>query len=157
MNDEPSPSQSTIQADGKPSLSRDEINALTQKIIGCAMAVQNELGCGFLEKVYENALCIELRRAGLEVQSQLPFQVRYRDQVVGEYIPDLIVAGSIIIELKAIKALDDIQAAQCMNYLKVTGLHVCLLFNFGLPRLQWKRIVHQFDETNTPALQRDPD
>ena len=98
-------------------------------------------GAGFLEKVYENALAHELTKVGLSVQQQAPLQVYYDGQVVGDYFADLFVEGSVLIELKAVKNLDGIHKAQCINYLKATGLRICLLLNFGTPRLEIKRII----------------
>ena len=115
---------------------------LSERIIGCAFRVMNTLGSGFLEKVYENALAHELRKAGLQVSQQHAIVVRYDDSVVGEYAADLLVEGTIVVELKAVKALDRVHVAQSINYLKATRLDVCLLFNFGKPRLEVQRIVH---------------
>ena len=98
----------------------------------------------FVEKVYENALAHELRSASLAVAQQYAIAVRYKDIIVGEYVADLLVANEIIMELKAVRPLDEIHAAQCMNYLKATGLRVCLLFNFGKPRVEVRRIVLGF-------------
>jgi GxxExxY protein len=106
--------------------------------------VSNELGCGFLEKVYENALAIELRLAGMKCDQQRAFHVSYRHEVVGEYIPDLLVNESVIVEVKSVASLSRVHEAQCMNYLRATGLHVALLLNFHTPRLEKKRIVWQF-------------
>jgi len=114
---------------------------ITEKIIGCAYTVSNELGMGFLEKVYENALCIELANQGLQVEQQQSIVVKYHDQVVGEYFADLIIEGSVIIELKAVRTLDPIHQAQLLNYLKATGIHTGLLLNFGIPRVGIKRMV----------------
>src|SRR4051812_40463224 len=114
----------------------DKLNQLTEKVIGCAFTVANKLGCGFLEKVYENALAHEVRKAGFDVQQQSPILVRYDGVVVGDYVADLIVEGLVIVELKACKDLDDIHSAQCLNYLLATGLPVCLLINFGKPKIQ---------------------
>src|SRR5688500_14627357 len=114
-------------------------NALTEKIIGCVYRVSNELGCGFLEKVYENALAHELRKAGLFVESQKAINVIYDGIVVGEYFADLLVEGVVVLELKAVKACDDVHSAQCLNYLKATGLSICLLSNFGKPKVEIKR------------------
>ncbi len=116
-------------------------DALTERVIGCAFKVQNTLGCGFLEKIYENALLHECCKAGLEVRAQYPIRVLYDQIVVGEYLADLLVDGCLLIELKAAKALDDIHLAQCLNYLKATGFKTCLLLNFGSPNLEIKRIV----------------
>ena len=123
---------------------RLEINALTEKVIGCAYVISNKLGSGFLQKVYENALAIEIRNTGLTVAQQVPITVHYDDSVVGEFFADLLVNESIVIELKASKSLDDSHAAQCMNYLKATGLKVCLLINFGKPKAEIRRIVLGF-------------
>jgi GxxExxY protein len=117
------------------------LNSLSERIIGCAMKVQNTLGCGFLEKVYENALAHELRRSGINTVQQRGIAVHYADIIVGDYAVDLLVEDTVIVELKAAKALDEIHYAQCLNYLKATGKKLCLLINFGTPRLQIKRII----------------
>jgi GxxExxY protein len=118
------------------------LNDLSGRVIGCAFIVLNTLGAGFLEKVYENALAQELRTAGLAVTQQSSIKVHYNDEVVGEYYADLIVENMLLIELKTVKALDDAHRLQCTNYLKATGLRLCLLLNFGRPRLEIKRLVH---------------
>lgn len=120
-------------------MSDDELNALTERIIGCAFKVSNALGAGFLEKVYENALALELRKRGLDVKQQAPVSVFYDGTVVGEYFADLVVSDTVIVELKAVKEFSDAHAAQCLNYLKATGLPICLLLNFGKPRVEVKR------------------
>lgn len=120
------------------------LDEISQKIIGCAYKVSNSLGSGFVEKVYENALCIELKNAGLEIKQQQSLHVLYQNTIVGDFNADIIVNDQIIIELKAIKALDTIHQAQCMNYLKATNLSVCLLINFGNPKVEIRRIVNQF-------------
>ena len=117
------------------------LNAITEEIIGCAYDVANGMGCGFLEKVYENAMRIELRLAGLVVVQQHPVPVRWRGELVGDYFADLLVEESIIVELKAVKTLDDTHMAQRLNYLKATGHRICLLINFGKPQIEVKRIV----------------
>ena len=117
-----------------------EHDALTESVLGCAFKVANTLGPGFLEKVYGNALVHDLRKSGLVVMQQAQAQVTYDGEVVGNYVADLLVEGSLIVELKACKAIEDIHIAQCLNYLKATGLHTCLLLNFGTPKLQIKRI-----------------
>ncbi len=117
-------------------------NELTGEIIRCAFLVSNELGAGFLEKVYENALAHELRKTGLAAEQQRRIQVVYDGVVVGDYVADLVVNGSVIAELKAVKAFDNIHYAQCLNYLKATGLDICLLLNFGVPKIQIKRFVN---------------
>jgi GxxExxY protein len=117
---------------------------LTKKIIGCVYRVSNTLGCGFLEKVYENALVIELRRAGMQLEQQYPLTTYYDGLPVGEFAVDVLVEGRVIVELKAAKGLDEVHAAQCMNYLRTSSLAVCLLVNFGAPRVRIRRIVSNF-------------
>ena len=123
---------------------RLDLDQLTRRIIGGVYRVSNALGVGFLEKVYENALAIELRHDGLLVEQQYPLKVFYRDLPVGEYSTDLLVDGRVVVELKTARALDQAHGAQCMNYLRAAGLNVCLLVNFGTPRAQIKRIVSDF-------------
>lgn len=113
---------------------------LTEKIISCAFEVHNTMGFGFAEKVYENALKIELEGLGVPVQQQKALTVYYKDSVVGEYIADLVVNDSIIIEVKAIKNIDKAHEAQLMNYLKATGIKLGLIINFG-SSVNIKRIV----------------
>jgi GxxExxY protein len=120
----------------------DEISGdVSKRIIGCAFVVANTLGAGFLEKVYENALTHELRKVGLAVEQQYNIAIEYDGVTVGEYTADLLVEHSVIVELKAAKALDEVHYAPCLNYLKATGLRLCLLFNFGKLRLEIKRFV----------------
>jgi GxxExxY protein len=120
---------------------KDGQNQVSERIIGCAFVVANALGQGFLEKVYENALAMELRSAGLTVEQQHSIVVTYKGAVVGQYFADLLVDDSVVVELKASKSLDPFHLAQCRNYLKATGLRLCLLINFGSPRVEVKRIV----------------
>ncbi len=119
-------------------MNTDEV---TEKVIGCAMKVSNTLGIGFLEKVYENALVLELRRSMLDAEQQKTLQVTYEGVVVGEYTPDLVIRGSVIVELKAVKAIDEVHQAQLLNYLRASGLHVGLILNFGKQKLGIKRFV----------------
>jgi GxxExxY protein len=121
--------------------SQDQINRITEKIIGCAYKVSNELGCGFLEKVYENALAYEVGKLTLKVQQQQDIDVFYDGIKVGHYEADLLVEEIVLVELKTVKYLDDVHKAQCLNYLKATGLKICLLINFGNPRVEVKRLV----------------
>lgn len=104
---------------------------LTQKIISAAFKVHNTLGFGFLEKVYRNALAIEIRKTGLEPRQEQPISVYYENEIVGEYVADIIVDGKIILELKSVKELAPVHEAQLVNYLKATGMEVGLLINFG--------------------------
>ena len=119
------------------------INGISKLIIGSAYAVGNTLGAGFLEKVYENALAYELKQNGLKVEQQVPMKVKYKGIVVGEYITDLLVEETVIVELKAVKEFDNVHKAQCMNYLRATGLNICLLINFGKPMVEVKRIIYE--------------
>jgi GxxExxY protein len=121
---------------------RGRLNALSAKVIGAAQTVSTTLGSGFLEKVYENALAVELRRLGLSVVQQCEIMVRYRDEIVGHYLADLVVGGQLIVELKAARDLDSTHAAQCINYLRASGLPLCLLMNFSRPRLDVRRIIN---------------
>jgi GxxExxY protein len=104
---------------------------VTEKIIGAFYTVYNELGYGFLEKVYENALVIELRRAELRVEQQLSIQVSYKQEVVGVYFADIVVEEAVVLELKAARNILKEHEAQLLNYLKATPFEVGLLLNFG--------------------------
>ncbi len=104
---------------------------ITHSIIGAAYKVYNTLGSGFLEKVYENALYMEIELLGLEVERQAPIKVLYKGKVVGEYFADLLVEKNIIVELKAVTELNRAHEVQLVNYLRATGLRVGLLINFG--------------------------
>lgn len=123
---------------------RLRLDQITEKIIGCVHQVSNVLGPGFLEKVYENALAVELRQLDLQVAQQHRIEVRYKGVLVGDFVADLLIEECVIVEVKAVKALDDIFTAQCLNYLKATGLQVCLLVNFGAPKATVRRVVHGF-------------
>ncbi len=116
-----------------------ELNEITEKIIGCAYTVSNVLGSGFLEKVYENALAVELNKLGLKISQQHEIPVRYENIIVGNYVADLLVEDAVLVELKAIDGLNNAHYAQCLNYLKATGLKTCLLLNFGKSKLGIKR------------------
>lgn len=120
---------------------------LTEKIIGCAYKVYNKLGAGFLEKIYENALVIELKNQKLEVLQQSPINVYYEDVLIGEYVADLIIENKVIVELKAVSELSKSHEVQLVNYLKATGIEVGLLINFG-NEIKIKRRVMQFKDRN---------
>ena len=122
-------------------------NNLSRRVIGCAIEVSNTLGPGFFEKVYEKALCVEFEENGICFQCQRPFVVMYKGSLVGEYITDIIVEERLLLELKAISALNSEHEAQLMNYLKATGLSVGLLLNFGKPKLGIKRMVWNHNES----------
>jgi GxxExxY protein len=114
---------------------------LSEKIIGAAMRVHSELKPGLDEKIYENALVLELESMGLQIQQQSSFKVTYREKVVGTLIPDLIVNEAIIVDTKVATSFHEAHIAQMMGYLAITNLRVALLVNFKNARLEWKRVV----------------
>lgn len=114
---------------------------LSYKIVGLAMQVHRELGYGFLEKVYENSLMILMREQGIKAEQQFPIKVHFRGQIVGDYMADILVEDSIILELKVIDKITKFQIAQTINYLKATNLKLALLINFGKTTLEHERIV----------------
>ena len=115
---------------------------LTYRIIGCAIGVHKYLGPGFLESVYEDALCYELSKEKIDFERQLFLDVKYKDEVFkNRFKADIVVDNSIIVELKAQKCLTEVDEAQLLNYLKVTELRVGLLFNFGNERLEKRRRI----------------
>ena len=116
---------------------------LTRAIIGCAFQVSNELGAGFLESVYEQAMLVALKDEGIIAVSQKPIEVTFRGQAVGTFFADLLVENKVLVELKAAKAIAPEHQAQVINYLKTTGIEVGLLINFGNPRLEYKRFTRR--------------
>lgn len=122
-----------------------QLKKITETIIGGAFQVSNALGCGFLEKVYENALAIELAKSGLVVKRQCATTIYYDGHVVGDYCADLIVNDLVIVEIKAVQDHHEVFAAQCINYLRATGKPICLLLNFGKPKVDVKRYKNLFD------------
>jgi len=120
---------------------RNGLNDLAGLVIGAAFEVSNELGCGFLERVYERALIHELSVRGITAEGQKGLQIIYKGVSVGEYMPDIIVDGRLIVELKCCDKVAPEHIAQCINYLKATGLHLALLLNFQRPKVEIKRIV----------------
>lgn len=104
---------------------------LTKSIIGLYYDVYNELGYGFLEKVYHNAMLIEFKKRGFEIDDRKKLNVLYKNEIVGEYIPDIIVNNKVIIELKTVEYLIEIHENQLLNYLKATDCEVGLILNFG--------------------------
>jgi GxxExxY protein len=119
-----------------------EVNLITRKIIGCAYDVSNALGIGFVEKIYENALVHRIRRTtDLAVAQQYPIKVIYDGIIVGEFFADLLVAEKVLVELKAVSMLTQEHMAQALNYLRATGLEVCLLLNFGKSKVEIKRLL----------------
>jgi len=118
-----------------------EFKELTEKIIACAYRVYNTMGAGFLESVYQKCLVIELRKTGLLVETQKAIQVHYDGELVGEFIADLIINDTVILELKAIKQLTKVHEVQLVNYLVATGKAVGLLINFGEDKIEIKRKI----------------
>ncbi|MGZ5033969.1 MAG: GxxExxY protein [Usitatibacter sp.] len=123
---------------------RARLNRLSRMVIGAAQRVSSRLGYGFLEKVYENALVLELGKEEVLVEQQHPVHVLYEGRIVGDYVPDLLVGESLIVEIKAIQGLDLVHRQQCLNYLRATDLRLGLLLNFGRAHLEVARVVHNF-------------
>ena len=115
---------------------------LAFKVVGIAMEVHRELGYGFLEKVYENALMIALRLAGIKAEQQVPIKVYFKGEIVGEYVADILIEEKIILELKAQDRINDVHRAQTLNYLKATGMRLALILNFAKESLQRERLVN---------------
>ena len=111
------------------------------QLVGCAIEVLNTLGSGLVEKPYENALVVELGLRGIPYTQQARYEVKYKQVTVGEYIPDLIVFGKLIVDAKVIEQITDVERAQVLNYLRISGLRVGVILNFRHPKLEWERIV----------------
>jgi GxxExxY protein len=114
---------------------------LTEKVIGSAFEVANVLGSGFLEKIYERAMIRELALRGISAKAQVPFRVPYKGHYLGEYVADLVVEEKVIVELKCADRFSNEHLAQCINYLRASGLTVALLINFQKPKVEWKRVL----------------
>jgi GxxExxY protein len=120
------------------------LDELSEKVLGAIFEVANTLGAGFLEKVYHRALLRELQLRGIPAVSQASFPVIYKGQLVGEYFADILVQDMLVVELKCVDRLSDEHMAQCLNYLRTSGRHLCLLVNFQKPKVEWKRVVLEF-------------
>jgi len=120
------------------------LNNLSRTIIGCSYEVANVLGRGFVEKVYANALAMEIQSKNIAVKTEYPIRVYYKDMVVGDFFADLLVGNSILVETKANSSLTNLHMSQCLNYLKATRFPVCLLINFGCESVQIRRILNDF-------------
>ena len=118
-----------------------EYKDITETVIGCAYRVYNKMGFGFLESVYEKCLLIELRKAGLDTESQEPITVYYDSEIVGEFVADIIVNDTIILELKSVRRVSKAHEVQLVNYLVATGKPVGLILNFGERKVEIKRKV----------------
>ena len=114
---------------------------LSYKIIALALEVHNELGCGFLEKVYENAMMLLLDREGIPASQQSPANVYFQEKIVGQYFADILVDNKLILELKTVDFIANIHIAQVLNYLRATGIKLGLVLNFGKPKFEYKRLV----------------
>lgn len=119
---------------------------LTYQVIGMAMNVHQTLGNGFLEKVYENALMILLRRSRIEAQQQVPIKVWFENEIVGDYIADILIERKIILELKVAERITNIHKAQVLNYLKATGIEIALIINFGGASLEHFRLINRLKQ-----------
>ncbi|HEV8187870.1 MAG TPA: GxxExxY protein [Pyrinomonadaceae bacterium] len=119
-----------------------ERDSRTYKIIGAAMEVHRQLGCGFLEPIYQEAFALELKTRDIPYSRELKFPVSYKGQrLQNHYRPDFICSDSVIVELKALSSLSSVEDSQLINYLKVTGYHTGLLLNFGARSLQQRRFI----------------
>ncbi|HLA47973.1 MAG TPA: GxxExxY protein [Nitrospinota bacterium] len=118
-----------------------EYKKVTETVIGCAYRVYNKMGFGFLESVYEKCLLIELRKTGLDAESQKPITVYYDDEIVGEFVADIIVNDAIILELKSVRRVVKAHEVQLVNYLVATGKPIGLILNFGGSKVEVKRKV----------------
>jgi GxxExxY protein len=125
-------------------MNADDFNSLTEQVLGAVFEVSNTLGAGFLERVYHRALLAELRLRGLKAASEVTFPVTYKGHPVGEYFADIVVQDALVVELKSAERLSPEHKAQCLNYLRASGLTLCLLVNFQNPKVEWKRIVNEF-------------
>lgn len=124
-----------------------EHKELTEKIIGCAYSVYNKMGFGFLESVYEKCMLIELRKAGLNAESQKPITVYYDNENVGHFLADSVIDGTIILELKSVRRIVEAHEVQLVNYLVATGKEVGLIINFGERKVEVKRTVKNLGKT----------
>lgn len=145
-----------MHADDQPDLHAGRADAYpckdeTHAIIGCAFEVLNELGHGLVEKCYENALVVEFRRRSIPFVQQPRFEVLYKAERVGEFVPDLVVFNTVVADPKVVDRITDHERGQILNYLKITRLPVGLILNFKQSRLEWERIVL------TPVNQPRPD
>ena len=123
-----------------------DIDQLTYAINGAVFEVNRILGPGFLEKVYENALLVELKHNGIEAQAQAPIRVTYKEAIVGDYIADILVDDRVIVDLKTVERIERIHEAQLLNYLKAIGIKVGLLVNFKTTKAEIKRLVLDYPE-----------
>jgi GxxExxY protein len=121
---------------------RECLDSVAERTIGAIYEVANVLGAGFLEKVYQRALVNELMRRGIRALPQVAFPVQYKGDSVGEYFADIIVEDRLVVEIKCVDHFSGEHTAQCINYLKASGLKLALLVNFQKPKVEWRRVVH---------------
>ncbi len=129
--------------------------ALSQEILACCFAVSNELGCGFQESVYKNALFITMKQKGLNVLTEQIYEVTFRNHKIGKYIADLVIENLIIVELKCCKTLLPEHQAQLINYLKASNIPIGLLVNFEHPRIEYRRLQHPDNFNASPEETED--
>jgi GxxExxY protein len=125
-------------------MNAESINLLTERVLGAIFEVSDTLGAGFLERVYQRALLLELSLRNIQVTSQASLKVMYKGHCVEEHFADILVQDVLAIELKCVDRLSSQHTAQCLNRLRASGQPVCLLVNFQKPKVEWKRIVHGF-------------
>ena len=134
-----------ISVDSRPFAVKKEVYMLEKelvfKITGCAMAVLNEIGHGLREKTYERALCVEFDIKNIQYKQQAIYPVIYKEVKVDEFIPDLVIEDKIIADMKTVESINDEHRGQILNYLRITGLKVGLLYNFKHSKLEWERLV----------------
>ena len=128
-----------------------DLNSLSENVLGAVFEVSNTVGAGFLEKVYQRALFRELRLQGIRATVEASFAITFKGHSVGEYFADLLVEDVLVVELQCAERLSNEHTAQCLNYLRASGLTLCLLVNFQKPKVEWKRIVCGFQIRETPT------
>src|ERR1039457_2445914 len=127
------------------------IESLTERVLAAVFEVSNVLGAGFLEKVYERALLRELGLRGIRAAGQASFAVTYKGAAVGEFFADILVEDVLVVELKCVERLGNEHMAQCLNYLRASGLRVCLLINFQRSKVEWRRVLREQEQTRIMA------
>ena len=124
-----------------PANTRLLLKAETEKILGCAFDVLNEIGHGLYEKLYEDGLTVAFRLAGIPYDQQRRFPVLFKGHKIGEFVPDLLVFDSVVVDAKVVDKITDHERGQMLNYLRITGMRVGLILNFKYARLHWERVV----------------
>ena len=131
-----------------------DLDSLSERVLGAVFEVSSTLGAGFLEKVYERAMMREFAIRGIKATSQASFPVNYKGEYVGEYYADILVENELVVELQCVDRLAVEHTAQCLNYLRASGKSLCLLVNFRLPTVQWKRVVHRFQALDSSSIEQ---